>query len=66
MLGGVGLTSFLLGALGLTWLAITWVVRQFDPDMFQPLHQRALSHYTPWPPCCSAHRCSQWDSSPNC
>jgi dolichol-phosphate mannosyltransferase len=46
VLGSVGLTSFLLGALGLTWLAITWVARQFDPELFQPLHQRALPLYS--------------------
>jgi dolichol-phosphate mannosyltransferase len=46
VLGSIGLTSFFLGALGMTWLAITWVIRQFDPTKFEPLHQRPLLIYS--------------------
>lgn len=45
ILGSIGLTSFVLGMLGLIWLAITWVIRQFDPTLFLPLHQRPLLIY---------------------
>jgi glycosyltransferase involved in cell wall biosynthesis len=46
VLGSIGLTSFVLGALGMTWLAITWVIRQYDPTQFEPLHQRPLLIYS--------------------
>jgi len=45
VLGSIGLTSFSLGLLGMTWLAITWVIRLFDPTLFLPLHERPLLLY---------------------
>lgn len=45
LLGGVGLTAFLFGAVSLTYLAITWVVRLFRPEAFEPVHARALLGY---------------------
>lgn len=46
ILGSIGLTAFLLGALGMAWLAVTWVIRLFHDDWFQPLHQRPLLIYS--------------------
>ena len=46
VLGSVGLLFFFLGLLGMTWLAITWVIRLFHPDWFEPLHQRPLLLYS--------------------
>ncbi len=45
LLGTIGLVSFVVGNLALLYLAITWVIRFFDPEMFEPLHQRALTIY---------------------
>lgn len=45
LLGSVGLVSFLLGNLALGYLAITWVIRLWYPDLFAPLHQRPLLIY---------------------
>jgi glycosyltransferase involved in cell wall biosynthesis len=45
ILGSIGLASFGLGALGMIWLAITWIIRQFEPEWFLPLHQRPLLIY---------------------
>jgi glycosyltransferase involved in cell wall biosynthesis len=46
VLGSIGLTSFALGALGMAWLAVTWVIRLFRPDWFLPLHERPLLLYS--------------------
>jgi len=46
VLGTTGLIFFVLGALGMTWLAITWVIRLFNEDMFDPLHKRPLLLYS--------------------
>ena len=46
VLGSIGLTSFLLGALGMAWLAITWIIRLFEPTWFLPLHERPLLLYS--------------------
>jgi dolichol-phosphate mannosyltransferase len=46
LLGGIGLVSFLLGAVGLLSLAVTWVVRLWYPDAFLPLHDRPLLIYS--------------------
>ena len=46
VLGSIGLTSFLLGALGMAWLAITWVINRIEPGSFQPLHERPLLIYS--------------------
>jgi dolichol-phosphate mannosyltransferase len=45
LLGGIGLVSFLLGAFGLLYLGVTWLVRLWDPDAFLPLHDRPLLIY---------------------
>ncbi len=45
LLGSLGLISFLLGNLGMLYLAVTWVVRLWYPDKYEPLHQRALLFY---------------------
>jgi glycosyltransferase involved in cell wall biosynthesis len=45
LLGGIGLVSFLLGAVGLAYLGVTWLVRLWDPDAFLPLHDRPLLIY---------------------
>jgi hypothetical protein len=29
----------------MAWLAVTWVIRLFRPDMFPPLHERPLLIY---------------------
>jgi dolichol-phosphate mannosyltransferase len=44
-LGTFGLCSFLLGGLALLYLAVTWVIRLWRPDEFEPLHQRPLLVY---------------------
>src|SRR5215471_1920966 len=47
LLGTIGLGSFALGALGMLFLAITWVVRLFDQTIFpEPLHERPLLWYS--------------------
>ncbi|HEV3146177.1 MAG TPA: glycosyltransferase family 2 protein [Gemmataceae bacterium] len=46
ILGSTGLLFFCLGALGMIWLAVTWLVRLFRPDWFEPLHQRPLLLYS--------------------
>ena len=45
LLGGAGLLSFLTGTLGLGYLAITWIIRLWEPDLFPPLHDRPLLIY---------------------
>lgn len=46
LLGTLGLVSFFGGFLALAWLAVTWVIRYFNPDApFEPLHARALPIY---------------------
>ncbi len=37
--------SFLLGNLGLLYLAVTWIIRKWYPEDYEPLHQRALTFY---------------------
>jgi glycosyltransferase involved in cell wall biosynthesis len=44
-LGSIGLFFAMLGAIGLTWLTITWLVRLWAPAAFPPLHERALPIY---------------------
>ena len=46
MLGGLGLVSFLLGNVGLVWLAIEWVLTQTGITTFPPLHQRPVLTYS--------------------
>jgi len=42
LLGTIGLISFALGNLGFLYLLVTWIVRLWHPDVFDPIHQRAL------------------------
>jgi glycosyltransferase involved in cell wall biosynthesis len=46
LLGGIGLTSFLAGSLGLVYLGITWLVNLSSPGTFLPLHERPLMVYS--------------------
>jgi len=47
VLGTVGLGSFLLGLIGLTYLAIYWLVAQLAPELgLTPLHQRPAVIYS--------------------
>jgi dolichol-phosphate mannosyltransferase len=47
MLGSIGLVSFVLGGLGMAYLAFTWVWRLFDQTVFtEPLHERPLLLYS--------------------
>jgi glycosyltransferase involved in cell wall biosynthesis len=46
VLGSLGLCSFFLGSLGLGYLLVTWLVRMYHPDWFEPLHQRPLLVYS--------------------
>jgi glycosyltransferase involved in cell wall biosynthesis len=45
LLGSIGLVSFVLGNIGLLYLAATWVWRLWDPTSFLPIHERALTIY---------------------
>jgi glycosyltransferase involved in cell wall biosynthesis len=45
VLGTLGLGSFVLGNIGLLYLAVTWLVRVWNPDLFLPLHERPLLIY---------------------
>jgi dolichol-phosphate mannosyltransferase len=45
LLGSLGLLCFLLGGLGLSYLAVTWVINWFQPGTFLPLHERPLLIY---------------------
>jgi dolichol-phosphate mannosyltransferase len=46
MIGGLGMISFVVGLVGLTYLMITWGLRIWYPDWFLPLHQRPLLIYS--------------------
>jgi glycosyltransferase involved in cell wall biosynthesis len=46
LLGTFGLMSFLVGSLGMVYLALAWVARLWYPEHFEPLHQRPLLHYS--------------------
>lgn len=45
LLGGLGLLSFFLGALGMAYLAVTWILTAVELANFPPLHQRPLLLY---------------------
>jgi dolichol-phosphate mannosyltransferase len=45
LLGGIGLFSFVLGGIGLLYLAYTWIYRLWDKSAFLPLHERPLLVY---------------------
>jgi dolichol-phosphate mannosyltransferase len=46
LLGSLGLLSFLLGALGMAYLAIVWLIGQLGLAQVEPLHQRPLLLYS--------------------
>ena len=46
LLGTIGLISFVLGSLGMLYLAVIWAVNLFSPDTFAPLHRRPLLTYS--------------------
>ena len=46
LLGTIGLVSFALGALGMIYLGITWMVNLGQPGTFLPLHERPLLVYS--------------------
>jgi glycosyltransferase involved in cell wall biosynthesis len=46
LLGSIGLLSFFAGLIGMLYLAVTWVVRLWSPDAFEPLHDRPLLLYS--------------------
>jgi dolichol-phosphate mannosyltransferase len=46
LLGTVGLLSFLVGNVGLVYLAVVWFVNFFQPGTFEPLHRRPLLIYS--------------------
>jgi len=47
IMGGLGLFAFFLGSSGLIWLALTWLIRYFDPaSIHEPLHNRPLMIYS--------------------
>lgn len=45
LLGGIGLVSFLLGVVGMLYLAATWIANVLSPGSFLPLHERPLLIY---------------------
>src|SRR5262245_11613661 len=46
VLGSVGLAAFFFGGLGMTYLAVIWVLRHFNVGNFEPLYQRPLLLYS--------------------
>jgi glycosyltransferase involved in cell wall biosynthesis len=46
LLGSIGLFAFVIGIAGMLWLAATWIVRLYEPDWFEPLHQRPALIYS--------------------
>lgn len=45
LLGSIGLLSFLVGNLGMVYLAVTWLIRLWHPESFPPLHERPALIY---------------------
>ncbi len=45
-LGSTGLISFSLGAMGMVYLAATWLIRLYREDAYPPLHERPLLVYS--------------------
>ncbi|MBY0522116.1 MAG: glycosyltransferase family 2 protein [Gemmataceae bacterium] len=45
LLGSIGLVSFVFGNLGLLYLALTWILRNWFGADFEPVHERALVVY---------------------
>lgn len=46
LLGGIGLAAFFLGALGLSYLSICWVLARFSVEGYGPIGQRPLLTYS--------------------
>jgi dolichol-phosphate mannosyltransferase len=46
LLGSIGLVSFVLGSLGMAYLAVTWTVRLWNEEAYPPLHARPLLTYS--------------------
>jgi dolichol-phosphate mannosyltransferase len=46
MIGSLGMVSFIVGFVGLTYLMITWFINVLYPNTFLPLHQRPLLIYS--------------------
>jgi dolichol-phosphate mannosyltransferase len=46
LLGGLGLLSFAAGSLGMIYLGVTWIIRKWRPEAFEPLHERPLLIYS--------------------
>ncbi len=46
ILGTIGLLAFVLGTLGMTYLAVTWIINELQPGSYPPLHQRPLLIYS--------------------
>lgn len=46
LLGSIGLFSFVLGNLGMLYLAVTWTLRLYNEKWFDPLHTRPLLTYS--------------------
>jgi dolichol-phosphate mannosyltransferase len=46
MLGSIGLVCFLLGGVGMAYLAVTWLIRLRYETAFLPLHERPLLLYS--------------------
>jgi dolichol-phosphate mannosyltransferase len=46
LLGGIGLVSFLLGGLGLTFLAVSWVLARLEVEGYGPIGDRPLLIYS--------------------
>lgn len=46
LLGSIGLAIFSAGCLGLSYLALTWFIRLFDPQAYLPLSDRPLLVYS--------------------
>ena len=46
LLGGIGLAAFFLGALGLSYLSICWLMARFGVEGYGPIGQRPLLTYS--------------------
>jgi dolichol-phosphate mannosyltransferase len=46
LLGSVGLLSFVVGSIGMLWMAVYWVLRMTSFPDWEPLHQRPLVLYS--------------------
>jgi glycosyltransferase involved in cell wall biosynthesis len=46
VLGSLGLLVLLVGGAGLVYLMVTWFIRLYRPELYPPLHERALLVYS--------------------